>query len=87
MPGFELFGEEERKEVNEVLSTGILMRYGFDAARKISGNHVSWNRLSATVYYAGLRSLLPVGHLRSPLRWLPWVLARATRSSCLLSHL
>jgi 8-amino-3,8-dideoxy-alpha-D-manno-octulosonate transaminase len=34
MPGFEFFGEEERKEVNEVLSTGILMRYGFDAARK-----------------------------------------------------
>jgi len=34
MPGFELFGEEERKEVNEVLETGILMRYGFDAARK-----------------------------------------------------
>ncbi len=34
MPGFEFFGDEERKEVNEVLSTGILMRYGFDAARK-----------------------------------------------------
>ena len=34
MPGFEFFGEEERKEVNDVLSTGILMRYGFDAARK-----------------------------------------------------
>jgi 8-amino-3,8-dideoxy-alpha-D-manno-octulosonate transaminase len=34
MPGFEFFGEEERKEVNEVLSTGILMRYGFDVARK-----------------------------------------------------
>ena len=34
MPGFEFFGEEERKEVNEVLETGILMRYGFDAARK-----------------------------------------------------
>jgi 8-amino-3,8-dideoxy-alpha-D-manno-octulosonate transaminase len=34
MPGFELFGEEERKEVNEVLETGILMRYGFDAQRK-----------------------------------------------------
>ena len=31
MPGFEFFGEEERKEVNDVLSTGILMRYGFDA--------------------------------------------------------
>ena len=34
MPGFELFGEEERKEVNDVLETGILMRYGFDAPRK-----------------------------------------------------
>ena len=34
MPGFELWGEEERKEVNDVLNTGILMRYGFDAARK-----------------------------------------------------
>jgi 8-amino-3,8-dideoxy-alpha-D-manno-octulosonate transaminase len=34
MPGFEFFGEEERKEVNEVLATGILMRYGFDGPRK-----------------------------------------------------
>ncbi len=34
MPGYELFGNEERKQVNEVLETGILMRYGFDAARK-----------------------------------------------------
>ncbi|MEO6549223.1 MAG: DegT/DnrJ/EryC1/StrS family aminotransferase [Ferruginibacter sp.] len=34
MPGFELFGKEERKEVNDVMETGILMRYGFDGARK-----------------------------------------------------
>jgi 8-amino-3,8-dideoxy-alpha-D-manno-octulosonate transaminase len=34
MPGFELFGEEERKEVNDVLETGIMMRYGFDGPRK-----------------------------------------------------
>lgn len=33
MPGFEIFGDEERKEVNEVLETGILMRYGFDGQR------------------------------------------------------
>ena len=33
MPGFEIFGEEESKEVNEVLKTGALMRYGFDKAR------------------------------------------------------
>ncbi len=34
MPGFELWGDEERKEVNDVLETGILMRYGFDDPRK-----------------------------------------------------
>ncbi|MFY7964015.1 MAG: DegT/DnrJ/EryC1/StrS family aminotransferase [Chitinophagaceae bacterium] len=34
MPGFEFFGAEERKEVNDVLQTGILMRYGFDGARQ-----------------------------------------------------
>lgn len=33
MPGFELFGSSERKEVNEVLETGVLMRYGFDGMR------------------------------------------------------
>ena len=34
MPGFEIFGDEERREVMEVLETGVLMRYGFDGARK-----------------------------------------------------
>ncbi|HHC25058.1 MAG TPA: DegT/DnrJ/EryC1/StrS family aminotransferase [Desulfobacterales bacterium] len=34
MPGFELFGKEERKEVQDVLDTGVLFRYGFDQARK-----------------------------------------------------
>ncbi|MEO5891948.1 MAG: DegT/DnrJ/EryC1/StrS family aminotransferase [Ferruginibacter sp.] len=34
MPGFEFFDEQERKEVNDVMETGILMRYGFDGARK-----------------------------------------------------
>src|SRR6476620_1791508 len=34
MPGFELWSDKERKEVNDVLETGILMRYGFDAQRK-----------------------------------------------------
>jgi 8-amino-3,8-dideoxy-alpha-D-manno-octulosonate transaminase len=34
MPGFELFGDEERKEINDVMETGILMRYGFDGPRK-----------------------------------------------------
>lgn len=34
MPGFELFGNAERKEVNDVLDNGVLMRYGFDVMRK-----------------------------------------------------
>ena len=34
MPGLELFGPEERKEINDVMDTGVLMRYGFDGPRK-----------------------------------------------------
>lgn len=34
MPGYELWSDKERKEVNDVLETGILMRYGFDTPRK-----------------------------------------------------
>lgn len=33
MPGFEQFGEAERKEVMDVLDSGVLMRYGFDGMR------------------------------------------------------
>jgi 8-amino-3,8-dideoxy-alpha-D-manno-octulosonate transaminase len=34
MPGFEVFGEEEKKEISDVLDTGILFRYGFEKERK-----------------------------------------------------
>ncbi len=33
MPGFEIFGDEEKNEVKDVLDTGVLFRYGFDAKR------------------------------------------------------
>lgn len=33
MPGFELFGDLERQEVQQVLDSGVLMRYGFDGMR------------------------------------------------------
>ncbi len=33
MPGFELFSDAERKEVHDVLDSGVLMRYGFDGMR------------------------------------------------------
>jgi 8-amino-3,8-dideoxy-alpha-D-manno-octulosonate transaminase len=34
MPGFELFDNVERKQVQDVLDTGILMRYGFNGQRQ-----------------------------------------------------
>jgi len=34
MPGFELFGEFEKKHVQDVLDNGVLMRYGFDGMRQ-----------------------------------------------------
>jgi len=33
MPGTELFGAEERKEVNDVMESGVLFRYGHEAQR------------------------------------------------------
>lgn len=33
MPGFEYFGIEEKNEINDVISTGVLFRYGFDSQR------------------------------------------------------
>ncbi|SFR47977.1 dTDP-4-amino-4,6-dideoxygalactose transaminase [Robiginitalea myxolifaciens] len=33
MPGFEQFGAAERESIQEVLDTGVLMRYGFDGMR------------------------------------------------------
>ena len=33
MPGFEVFGEEERREIEEVLATGVLFRYEFGPQR------------------------------------------------------
>jgi len=33
MPGTELFGAEEKKEINDVLETGVLFRYNHDAQR------------------------------------------------------
>jgi 8-amino-3,8-dideoxy-alpha-D-manno-octulosonate transaminase len=33
MPGFERIGQEERAEVEQVLQSGVFMRYGFDGAR------------------------------------------------------
>lgn len=34
MPGFEVFGDEEKKEIGDVLDTGVLFRYEFAEQRK-----------------------------------------------------
>ena len=36
MPGYELFGEEERKAINDLfdINGGVLFAHGFDAMRK-----------------------------------------------------
>jgi len=34
MPGFEVIGKEEHAEVEQVLQSGVFMRYGFDGPRK-----------------------------------------------------
>ncbi len=34
MPGFEIFGDEEKQEILEVLDTGVLFRYEFDGRRQ-----------------------------------------------------
>lgn len=34
MPGFEFFGDLEKQHVNDVMDSGVLMRYGFDSMRK-----------------------------------------------------
>lgn len=54
MPGFEIFGDEERKEVQEVLETGVLFRYGFDQARK--------GRWKAKTFEAELAERIRVKH-------------------------
>ena len=34
MPGTELFGEEEKKEVMDVMNSGVLFRFNHDAQRE-----------------------------------------------------
>ncbi|MDR3332096.1 MAG: DegT/DnrJ/EryC1/StrS family aminotransferase [Synergistaceae bacterium] len=34
MPGWEMFDESEKRQIDEVMETGVIMRYGFDANRK-----------------------------------------------------
>ncbi|KPM33610.1 Glutamine-scyllo-inositol transaminase [Croceitalea dokdonensis DOKDO 023] len=46
MPGFEFFGAEEKRHVQDVLDNGVLMRYGFDGMRN---GHWKAKQLEAAV--------------------------------------
>ncbi len=53
MPGFEVFGQDERESVAQVLETGVLMRYGFENARR--GHWKASEFESALGYRLGVR--------------------------------
>ncbi|MFD2586713.1 DegT/DnrJ/EryC1/StrS family aminotransferase [Croceitalea marina] len=55
MPGFELFGDKEKAEVEKVLDTGVLMRYGFDGMRN--------GQWKAKELEATLANRMGVGHV------------------------
>jgi 8-amino-3,8-dideoxy-alpha-D-manno-octulosonate transaminase len=61
MPGFEIFGDEERREVNEVLDTGVLFRYGFDQARKGRWKALTFEQMLAQRVSAGYCHLCSSG--------------------------
>ncbi|MCU0375929.1 MAG: DegT/DnrJ/EryC1/StrS family aminotransferase [Chitinophagaceae bacterium] len=61
MPGFELWGAEERKEVNDVLETGVLMRYGFDGPREGQWKAIELEKAITEVFGCGYAQLTSSG--------------------------
>ncbi|MCP4119800.1 MAG: DegT/DnrJ/EryC1/StrS family aminotransferase [Desulfobacteraceae bacterium] len=61
MPGFEIFGDEERKEVMDVLETGVLFRYGFEQARKDHWKAASFEKKLCETTGAGFAHLCSSG--------------------------
>ena len=58
MPGFEVFGEEEKKQVLDVLDTGVLFRYEFDAQRNGTYKVLEFEKAFTT--YTGAKHALAV---------------------------
>ena len=58
MPGFEVFGEEEKREVMQVLESGVLFRYGFEEQRgeqwKVRQFEEAFARLFRAIKLAGV---------------------------------
>ncbi len=64
--GFELFGAEEKKEVNDVLETGIYMRYGFDGPRKGIWKAKELEQAALRKFNVKYAQLTSSGHYCSP---------------------
>jgi 8-amino-3,8-dideoxy-alpha-D-manno-octulosonate transaminase len=61
MPGFELFGDEERKEVNDVLETGVLFRYCFEGTRNGHFKALEFEKTLGNITGAGFSHLCSSG--------------------------
>ncbi|MDD4274335.1 MAG: DegT/DnrJ/EryC1/StrS family aminotransferase, partial [Desulfobacter postgatei] len=58
---FELFSDEERKHVNDVLETGVLFRYGFEGARNGHFKALEFEKKLAQITGAGFSHLCSSG--------------------------
>jgi len=79
MPGFEIFSKEERREVQDVLDTGVLFRYGFDQARGGHWKAKTFEKEFAERLGAGYCHSVPAALQPSQLPWPPAVLAQEMR--------
>lgn len=61
MPGFEVFGDEEKKQISEVLDTGVLFRYEFGAQRKNTYKVLEFERNFAKYCGAGFAQAVTSG--------------------------
>lgn len=61
MPGFEIFGDEEKKQVADVLETGVLFRYGFEGARNGHFKALEFEKKLCEITHAGYSQLCSSG--------------------------
>ncbi|MDR1876546.1 MAG: DegT/DnrJ/EryC1/StrS family aminotransferase [Flavobacteriaceae bacterium] len=56
MPGYELWGDEEKKHLNDVIESGILMRYNFESVRN--------NHWKAKEFEQAIQKRMKVNHVQ-----------------------
>ncbi|PIE59548.1 MAG: aminotransferase [Desulfobulbus propionicus] len=61
MPGFEMFGEEEKKEIQDVLDTGVLFRYEFGEQRNDTYKVLEFEKAFARYTGAGYAQAVTSG--------------------------